>query len=199
MRRPDQSAVVTPELPSDHNELASKTISRRRVAVFLSTFLICLVAGLVWDFSRSPVYAARASLLTVAPPVVDQQNAEADVQHVAIQRQRLLGRPLLGRVRETVSAASPGVSLPSVEELRAMPDVSTVPETNLVELEAKGGQPLFLSQLVNHWLEAYLDMRESEVAALNARTVDVLDRQHQAMTKKIEEKRAAIDSFRGRG
>lgn len=197
MRRIDQSTVISPELPSDRDASSMRRVSRRRLAVFLTTFLICLGAGMVWDLSRSPVYAARASLLTVAPPDVDQQKVEVDLQHVTIQQQKLLGRPLLERVREAMSSGSPELDLPSVEEMRAMLTVSIVPETNLVEMVARGGQPLLLSQLVNRWIEAYLEAREEEVAALDARTVDVLDRQHKALAKKIEEKRAAIDAFRG--
>jgi len=177
-------------------EAALARTSRRRVRVFLLTFILCLAVGLAWDLQRPALYRASASLLTVAPPEVDQQNVEADIQHVTIQKQRLLGRPLLERVARELATKNPGAELPGVDEIRAMLDVSILPETNLVELQAQGGDPALLSLLVNTWIESYLKLREEEVAALNARTVDVLREQYEALGKKIAEKRAALNDFR---
>ncbi len=69
--------------------------SRRRLLVFLFIFLTCLVAGQIYNFKRPAVYRSSASLLTVAPPNVDEPGAETDIQHVMMQRQKLLGKPLL--------------------------------------------------------------------------------------------------------
>jgi len=177
-------------------EAALARTSRRRVRVFLLTFFLCLAVGLAWDFQRPALYRASASLLTVAPPEVDQQNVEADIQHVTIQKQRLLGRPLLERVARELAAKNPETEIPGVDGIRAMLDVSILPETNLVELQAQGGNPAMLSLLVNTWIESYLKLREEEVAALNARTVDVLREQYENLGRKIEEKRAALNDFR---
>ena len=193
---PAGGVEVLPAPEKVPEEAALARTSRRRVRVFLLTFFLCLAVGLAWDFQRPALYRASASLLTVAPPEVDQQNIEADIQHVTIQKQRLLGRPLLERVARELAEKNPEAETPGVDGIRAMLDVSMLPETNLVELQAQGGNPALLSLLVNTWIESYLKLREEEVAALNARTVDVLREQYENLGKKIEEKRAALNDFR---
>ena len=182
------------ELPSAGTD--TKSLSRRRLRVFLGTFLLCLVAGLVWDFQRPALYRASASLLTVAPPEANQRSEEADIQHVAIQRQRLLSRPVLEQVVAELENRNPGIEPVSADRLRTMLQVLPVPETNLVELRAEGGDPLFLSLAVNTWIETYLDERAKEVAELEARTTDLLREQYESLGQKIEEKRAALHRFR---
>ena len=181
------------ELPQDSG-LAG--ISRRRVRVFLITFLLCLAAGLIWDFQRPALYRASASLLTVAPPEVDQASAEADVQHVAIQRQQLLSRPVLEKVAAELARKNTDSDPVSADELHTMLEVLPLAETNLVELRAEGGAPLVLSSVVNTWIDTYLKVRAEEVASLNAQTVDVLRRQYDDLGSKIEAKRTALSSFR---
>jgi len=174
----------------------AKKLSRRRLRVFIGTFLFCLIAGLIWDFQRPALYRASASLLTVAPPEANQRSDEADIQHVAIQRQLLLSRPVLEQVVAELGNRDPGIEPVSVDRLRTMLQVLPVPETNLVELRAEGGDPLFLSLAVNTWIETYLHRRAKEVAELEARTTDLLHEQYQSLGQKIEQKRAALHRFR---
>lgn len=171
-------------------------ISRRRVRVFLITFLLCLASGLIWDYQRPALYRASASLLTVAPPEADQPSGEADIQHVAIQRQQLLSRPVLEKVSRTLAAKNDDIEPISADRLHAMLEVLPLPDTNLVEMRAEGGDPLVLSLVVNTWIDTYLKVRAEEVASLNARTVDVLRHQYDDLGKKIEVKRSALSSFR---
>jgi|AMFO01.1.fsa_nt_gi Uncharacterized protein involved in exopolysaccharide biosynthesis len=172
--------------------------SHRRVRVFLVTLILALAAGLAWDFLRPPLYRASATLLTVAPPELDQPSAEADVQHVAIQRQRLLSRKVLEAVSRALPENGSGEPPVDADRLRAMLQVLSVPDTNLVELRADGTEPLFLSAVVNAWIDAYLSVRAEEVAALEAGTSRVLRERYQALGRKIEEKRAALERFRER-
>jgi succinoglycan biosynthesis transport protein ExoP len=63
---------------------------------FLAAFLLVLVPASIWNFSRPPVYRAAAAVLTIVPQSRSGFGGNnPDVQHVAIQRQLLLGRELL--------------------------------------------------------------------------------------------------------
>ncbi len=167
----------------------------RRLRVFVLVFLPILIIGLGWDFMRPPLYRVTATLLTVAPPELGERGSEADLQHVAIQRQHLLGQKVLERVADALAErGEDGAVTP--DRLRALFQVLPVPETNLVELRAEGEDPVFLSAAVNAWLDAYLKARAEEVADLEARTTEVLQEQYQAMGRLIEEKRARLQRFR---
>ncbi len=194
MTPPSGRVEVLPAAPAR----SSGQLGSRRLRVFLLVLALCLVVGLSWDFLRPPLYRASANLLTVAPPGLDEPAGEADLQHVAIQRQRLLGQPVLEAVARKLSEKDPALGELSADQLRVWIRVLPVPGTNLVELRAEGTEPLFLSALVNTWIETYLEERAREVARLDAETVQVLRDRHQAMGRKIEEKRRELREFRER-
>lgn len=170
----------------------------RRLTVFLLTFIVSLAIGLIYDFQRSAIYRSSASLLTVAPPEVDQLTAEADIQHVAIQRQRLLSLPLLEKVVQklTSEGSDDEIPIPSVYQLQVMLDVISVPETNLVELRAEGPDAALLPRLVNTWVKVYLGVRTDEIRRVTETTTNSLREQYEALGQKITDKREALDNFR---
>ena len=170
----------------------------RRLAVFLLAFIICLSIGLLYNFQRSAIYQSSASLLTVAPPEVDQRGGEADIQHVAIQRHRLLGLPLLEQLAQRLNSENSDdeLTIPSVYELQTMLDVVPVPETNLVELQAKGPDAALLPRLVNSWVNVYLGIRAEEVGRITKETTDSLRQQYEEFGKKVTDKREELDEFR---
>lgn len=171
----------------------------RRLRVFLVVLLGVLLPGLAWDFLRPPQYRAAASVLTVATPMPGGTRpgttAETGVQHVAIQERVLLGQDLLARTLVQADLA-PGQGPATPEALREMLQVTSLPDTSLVELAAVGGEPERLAILVNAWIDAYQALRreavEREVGA--ARTA--LREEQAGLTRTIEEKRAALDAFR---
>ena len=65
--------------------------TNRRFWLFAGVFGLSLAASLAYVWQRPAVYQATATVLTVAPAAIDQPEAEASVQHVAVQRQALLG------------------------------------------------------------------------------------------------------------
>ena len=189
------------ELPLGSNSASSEnqpTGRSRRLAVFLLTFIICLVIGLFLNYTRQAIYRSSASLLTVAPPGVDQRGAEADIQHVAIQRHRMLSLPLLEAVAKKIGSESldDERTMPSVSQLQPMLDVVPVPETNLVELRAEGPDAALLPRLVNAWVNTYLERRSEEIRQMTEETTNSLLEQYEGLGRKLSVKRQALDEFR---
>ncbi|MGD2020009.1 MAG: hypothetical protein PVJ47_03075, partial [Thiohalocapsa sp.] len=132
---------------------------------FLAAFALIAVPLTIWNYSRPPVYRSTATVLTTVP--AERSGAgrsDADVQHVAIQRQLLLGRRLLTDTIALVEEAG-ATPPPTPDDLRPLLSVDPVPGTNLVELSAEGGQPVLLADIVNAWLEAYEALRQAEIEA----------------------------------
>ena len=67
----------------------------RRFLIFIITLLISTSLSLAYVFSRPAIYLSYATLLTVAKTEIDQRSKEADIQHVVIQKQILLGHELI--------------------------------------------------------------------------------------------------------
>jgi len=132
---------------------------------FLAAFALVLLPATVWNLSRPPVYRATATVLTTVP--AERSGAgrsDADVQHVAIQRQLLLGRQLLADTIARVDAAG-GDPPPTPDDLRPLLTVDAVPGTNLVELSAEGGLPLHQQRPHSPRPAAYEGLRQAEIEA----------------------------------
>lgn len=168
-----------------------------RLTIFLATFLVTLVISLAYVFSRPAIYQSYATLLTVPRTAIDQISQEADIQHVTIQRQVLLGSELLtGTASKLKDAGSeyPVDLTPAM--IRTMLDVRPVVDTNLVEMIAEGTEPALLPALINAWIDVYLAARAEEVANSTDATIQAVQEELTGLNKKIEQKRLELAQFR---
>jgi len=163
--------------------------------VFVGVLLLSALIGLAIVYSRTPVYRAVASVLTVKPKAVDTRSAEADIEHVVIQGRLLLGEDLLGRLAERLAETGDD-AIATLERLRGMLAVVPVPETNLLELRAEGEDPEQLQRLANRWAESYEDFRAQEIEAATGRTTAELEDQQVELQNKIDAARAELLAFR---
>ncbi|MDC8445487.1 MAG: integrase [Nitrosomonas sp.] len=170
----------------------------RRLVIFIVAFLVCVVPAMIYVFSRPAVYLSYATLLTVAKTAIDQSSNDADIQHVAIQRQILLGAELLAETsRRLKSGNYAGVSIDlNPDAVRQMLDVRAVAETNLVEMAAEGPDPELLPVLINTWIDVYLDARAKEVSRLLGDTTQILQSELDSLLEKISIMRAELEQFR---
>ncbi len=171
-----------------------------RIRVFLAVFVAAMLLGQALNLSRPAIYRAGATVLTVARPAVDENAAEEDldVQHVAIQRQLLLGRPLLEQVLDQLvqTGTAQHYGLRAATDFQHMLAVAPVPSTHLVELMADGAPPELLPRLVNSWIEAYLTYRENAIQEEVGDTLSALGEQYRELGGHIEAKRREIDAYR---
>lgn len=170
----------------------------RRMVIFVAVFLVCALPALIYVFNRPAVYLSYATLLTVAKTAIDQSSNDADIQHVAIQKQILLGAELLAETsRRLKSGSHDGVSIDlNPDAVRQMLDVRAVAETNLVEMAAEGPDPKMLPALINTWIDVYLDARAREVSRLLGDTTQILHSELDSLSEKITIKRAELERFR---
>lgn len=170
----------------------------RRIVIFVAVFLVCALPALIYVFNRPAVYLSYATLLTVAKTAIDQSSNDADIQHVAIQKQILLGAELLAETsRRLKSGSHGGVSIDlNPDAVRQMLDVRAVAETNLVEMAAEGPDPKMLPALINTWIDVYLDARVREVSRLLGDTTQILHSELDSLSEKITIKRAELERFR---
>lgn len=169
-----------------------------RLVIFTVVFLPCLLLSLSVVFLQPAIYQSYATLLTVAKTAIDQASREADIQHVTIQKQVLLGPELLTETASRLRKGSDteaGVDL-TPATIRDMLDVQPITDTNLVEMVAEGDNPALLPHLINTWIDVYLDARAEEVARSKGSTIQMMQEELAALTAKIEQKRLELEQFR---
>jgi len=188
---PDQSGFQTspPE---------SKPWYKSRLFIFSIVFLFSSLLSLFYVYSRPALYKSYATLLTVAQTAIDQHSSDADVQHVAIQRQILTGQELLAEtlLRLKKNHAQIISQSLSIAEIRHLLSVQTVPETNLVELAATGYQREIFVPLINTWIDIYLEKRAEEIRQTTGLTLEALQQELTGLEDKILIKRSELEHFR---
>lgn len=169
-----------------------------RPVIFATVFLFSLLLSLGIIFLQPAVYQSYATLLTVAKTAIDQTGKEADVQHVTIQKQILLGSELLSETASRLQQQSSSSAVANLTSttIRDMLNVRPIADTNLIEMVAEGNAPDLLPLLINTWIDVYLDARAEEIAQTRGSTIAIIQDELLALTKKIELKRFELAQFR---
>lgn len=178
------------------NHHYSRTRSVRRWWVFLLVFLPCMLASQTYIFLQPAIYQSMATVLTMAKTDLDQVSPAADVQHVSIQKQILLGPAVLEKTVEHLQNMLTNNRSWSQDELKNMFTVEPEPNTNLVHLLAEGSDPKLLQRAINAWIESYLKLRAGFIAENTDKVTLELQDQLKRIEQQVADKRSDIDQFR---
>jgi uncharacterized protein involved in exopolysaccharide biosynthesis len=129
---------------------------------------------------------------------IDRESTAADIQHVAIQKQILLGHELVAKTLSRLKASTTSDALLELKpaDIQNFLNVEPLAETNLVEIRAEGTDPEFLPQLINTWIDVYLDARAEDVNKLTANTTGIIEGELKGLADKINSARTELEAFR---
>lgn len=169
-----------------------------RFIIFVAVFLVGMAVSLTYVYSRPPIYRCSATVLTTEMTAIDRDSSVADIQHVAIQKQTLLGEDIIAEILSRLKASSAKAVPPqlSLADIRSFLDVAPIPETNLVEIRAEGPDPELLPLLINTWIDVYFEARADEIKKLTSNTTGTLEVELAGLTDKINSARADLELFR---
>ncbi len=175
-----------------------------RFKTFSIIFLLATLISQAYNFSRPAVFRSSATLLTVAKTAADQYIGKKNslnpnmqgtgVEHVAIQKQLLLGSEILAEAARKLQQTE-NITL-SVPDIRQMLNVKPVAETNLVKMFAEGPTPEILPLLINTWIDVYLNFRSKDTEQSTGTTHKIIQDELQSLSEKVESKRTELDQFR---
>ena len=168
----------------------------RRFSIFGIVFLISATISLAYNYSRPAIYRSSATLLTSAMTAIDRESGDPDIQHVAIQRQFLLGHELIAETLSRLKTADKSLLHLTTSDIQNLLHVEPVAETNLVEIQAEDSDPKFLPVLINTWINVYLDARTREVKQLTSDTTRILEDELKGLADKVDAARAGLEVFR---
>ena len=159
-----------------------------RFIIFVSVFLICALVSVAYNYSRPAIYRSSATLLTSAMTAIDSESKAVDIQHVAIQKQILLGHELVAETLSRLKAANTSDTLLTLTpaDIQKLLNVEPIAQTNLVEIQAEGRDPEFLPLLINTWIDVYLDARAEDVQQLTATTKSIVEGELNGLSDKID-------------
>ncbi len=169
-----------------------------RLKIFIFSFLFCFIFGLIINYSRPPVYQSNATLLTSAATAVDQSSGDVDLQHVTIQKQKLLGAELLSETLARIKSSDNHQMMAdlTLQDIRNMLNVEPIEQTNLLNMFAEGPVPEILPVVINTWIDVYLDARALSVKNSAHNTVELVKSELTELENQIEQSRKELDLFR---
>ncbi len=186
-------------------EERTRRANRRRLTVFLIVFALFSLVGLIYDYSRPPIYEATARL-NLVPATGQRTNDPArpgeQANFLRDEVQFLTSRTLLAEAWERLKGAPvppPAVSLVDpAASLQTMLSVTPVEGTNVVSMRARGGEPTFLKAFVDRLVAAYQVSvtQRYKIASVDA-VVEVRD-EARKLEESVAAKRREADAFRAR-
>ncbi|HSC98241.1 MAG TPA: hypothetical protein VLI21_05025, partial [Casimicrobiaceae bacterium] len=185
---------------------ATRRSNRRRFLVFLGTLLVALAVSLSYTFLRPPIYLA-SSRIEITPAGAAPSSTAAviapsePVKPFLTEVQALTSRPLLEEVAKRMVQAGYRIEELGADLITAMQahvEATTVENTNVVQLVAKGGTAPLLAPLVNTIVDVYRDRLVDAYKANSGEAVSKADAEVAKLEAGVQAKRRDVEAYRQR-
>jgi len=192
---PDSIARVAPYADATLEHAGEAPLRQSlRAKLFTLTFGFVLAIGCIVTALQPAEYRAAATVLMSAPVAVDDEEQEANVQSVAIQRRILLGGEVTNALLNTLGQDR--YSQLDSHYLREVLRVDPVADTNLVEMIAQGEDDELLPELVNTWIDVYMEVRANGIAQSQQHTLDLVRAQLEDLRTTLTQARKNLANYR---
>ena len=175
---------------------------RGRVLTFVCVVLIGASVTFGYATSREKVYKSSATLRVGAPASASTDRSDAPSSSTSRPAQTLLSRPILSQVldrlsrRLTVNDLSASDAPDRTAALRNMVTVNEAANARLLELSASGSNKELLPQIVNAWLDVYLEHDEELRSKEDDSTELALASEQAVLERRIDAKRQEVEGFK---
>jgi len=192
---------LPPDTPRAHPS------NRRRLAVFLATFIIALGASLLFVWLRPAEYRASARIeiipaTTTAAIVSSAPNMSSQLEPASpflTEVQILTSRPVLEDVAARLARDGRSLSQfgsDSVAGMQARLKALPLPNTNVVELIGTGRDADILAPLINSTIAAYRDRLGETYQSASSEAMDQADEEVKKLQAAVLTKRRDLEAFR---
>ena len=174
-------------------EQDAKALQTQKWWVLGITFLVVLVVGMIWVWTRSPVYQSQAIIHFSYGQQVNSEQAAVPTEQITLNNQRLTSN----RVIEALSLRLLNQSYLSIEPeaLAAMLSTEENLNSRIVSLYASGEEPAVLKPVLEQWISLYLDQLTQETVSNTEETISEGQEQLVALEAKIAEQRRVIEQY----
>ena len=204
--------LINPARPSEPDADLAARGNRRRLQVFLVSFLTVLAIGLIFTYSRPAEYRAQAkiavktagavtSLAATAPGSATVTTAANGASAGSLQTEAglILSRPLIEAALATLRQRGvevAGFGSDPARGIQAALTAEPVAETNLVNLTITGRQAEPLAAILNALIEAYSRQTFESYATSTSSENETLRQELDYLERRLAEKTKTLDEFR---
>lgn len=204
------SALPRPSLTASDDgapeQAATTRGNRRRLGVFASVFLLCLIAGMAWNLLRPAEYRAVARVQVTLPPLGSAAPASAPAASIdgpadfVGQVQRLGSRPLIEQVVQRLGASGQRLDAQEgdpVSRLQSMIAVEPVPGSTVIQLSATGAPPALLATALNELIAVYRERLLASYITTADRRLEQTRDELARLERQASDRRGQLERFRG--
>ncbi len=188
---------------------SAQIANRRRLVVFIGSFLLLAGVGLIWCYARPAIYLATARVqINPGQVQVEASVAGGGTQGASVNRnllseiQVLTSRTL---VQEVMGGLAPALKQ-RVAELKPEPltalqaglEANLANGTDVVEVSSRGPYPELAASLVNELIALYTTKLEKSYGATAGDSLNQINEEVEKLTQKVADKRRELEEFRQR-
>lgn len=188
---------------------SAQIANRRRLVVFIGSFLLLAGVGLIWCYARPAIYLATARVqINPGQVQVEASVAGGGTQGASVNRnllseiQVLTSRTL---VQEVMGGLAPALKQ-RVAELKPEPltalqaglEANLANGTDVVEVSSRGPYPELAASLVNELIALYTTKLEKSYGATAGDSLNQINEEVEKLTQKVDDKRRELEEFRQR-
>lgn len=178
--------------------------NRRRLLVFVGTFVIALAVSLGYTWLRPAEYRASARLeITPTTGSVPSGSAPSSAPESArpflTEVQVMTSRPVLELVATRLERSGQSLSVLGPDPIAGMQSqlqVLPVPSTNVVELVATGRQPELLAPLLNTVIDVYRERLADAYRSSSSESLAQINEEVKKLEATVATRRRAVEAFR---
>ena len=191
----------------DYLPTTAERANRRRLLVFVGTFLVALAVGLGYTWLRPAEYRASARM-EITPAGVPAPSGPAggsappeSAKSFLTEVQVLASHPVLELVAAQLERS--GQSLAAfgadpIAGIRGQLEVNPIPSTNVVEIVATGQQPQLLAPLLNTIVEVYRGRLAEAYRSSSSESLAQINEEVKKLEAAVAAKRRTVEEFRVR-
>ena len=188
---------------------STQIANRRRLLVFLGSFLLLAGIGLIWCFARPAIYLATARVqinpgqvqveTSVASGGTQGANASRNLlSEIQVLTSRTLVQEVIGNVPTALRQRMDGLKPDALTALQAGLEANLSNGTDVVEVSSRGPEPELAAHLVNDLIARYTAQLEKSYNATAGDSLNQINEEVAQLTQKVADKRRELEDFRQR-
>lgn len=178
-----------------HQQKLDEADARLRLRTLTGSFLLVLIVGLIWVWSRAPIYQSNALLQLTFPTPTNNAVRASTAKAFSISEYKLTSHNLINQIYLRLSDQAIAIDSDALPEMLV---TEGDPEQGLLSLRVRGNSAEQVYPIMTHWLDIYLAENQVQQDAQSSKDLDEITNKIQILGQKVENKRSQLEEFRAK-
>ncbi len=186
---------------------STQIANRRRLLVFMGSFLLLAGVSLIWCYARPAIYLATARVqinpgqvqveASVASGGTQGANASRNLlSEIQVLTSRTLVQEVMGGLAPALKQRLAELKPEPLTALQAGLEANVTNGTDVVEVSSRGPNPELAASLVNDLIARYTTQLEKSYVATAGDSLNQISEEVTKLTQKVADKRRELEEFR---